>query len=164
MIGKNKPEKDDHLIYKHRYLLMAVALVFTAILSVTYWQITWIRHDQNEQALVLRVAETIGSQIHYYEVEALEGNENDLDKPEHKELKGHLNDLVTVSQNLDAAYLLREVDGEIVFLLDYLPLAASDFVPPGLVFDFAPEKLSVPYTTKKSCHGHCFIRPWNEVE
>lgn len=149
MIGKNKPEKDDHLIYKHRYLLMAVALVFTAILSVTYWQITWIRHDQNEQALVLRVAETIGSQIHYYEVEALEGNENDLDKPEHKELKGHLNDLVTVYQNLDAAYLLREVDGEIVFLLDYLPLAASDFVPPGLVFDFAPEKLSVPYTTKK---------------
>ncbi len=150
MMGKNKPAPDDHFLYKYRYLLMAVILVFTAILSVTYWQITWIRNNQDEQTSVLRSATTFSLQIHYDEMEALEGNENDINKTEYEHLKSHINGLVTVPNKIKAAYLLKEVDAEIIYLVDYLSPQANDFITPGVVFVDAPEKFSVAYTTKEA--------------
>ena len=107
------------------------------LLLITGWGVTEgvgraIGREQADH--LLNLARTGGAAINERRVERLKGAESDLESPDYLRLKEQLTRLRAAAVNARYYYLMRRVDGMIIFLVDSEPPGSLDESHPGQVY------------------------------
>lgn len=104
----------------------------------------WYVYDTmsvRERAMLLMRVETIAQLISPEHVRLLTGSDADLQQPHYEALKSQLVRLKEVNPDIRFMYLMREVAGEIVFLVDSELESSDDYSPPGQLYEEASAEL-----------------------
>ncbi len=73
------------------------------------------------------------------DIELLSASTMDLDRPEYGLIKNNLRKLKSTHSTIVFAYIMREINGQIVFLVDSEDPESEDYSPPGQVYIEADE-------------------------
>ena len=143
---KNKPAFAS---WSRRSRIVLIAAVILAVLaSGFYLYYQWNKYDGAARQEGIVLAQSLEALLHPEHVMALSGNSRDLEKPDYFMIKLGLIRLTRVTNPIRFAYLIREKDGQIVFLADSVPADSPDYSPPGQVYDEADEWTMLPFTEK----------------
>ncbi|MFH1150957.1 MAG: HAMP domain-containing sensor histidine kinase [Actinomycetota bacterium] len=126
---------------------IVVALLLVAGLAVVGYLVTVeIADYQREQYFEVRKFQdaAAAASIDYHDVEALKGDESDLDTPAYKKLWNQLRRIKESDSRIRYAYLMRPKDGKMIFLVDAEDPGSKDFSPPGQVYyEAEPQEFEV---------------------
>lgn len=135
-----------NFIKKHYIKILTPFLIAPIIVSIFYLyrlsgQIRGLERDR-----ILAIASTAAALIHIDDVEALEGNESDLERPEYRELKSYMIKVRKIDPLMRFSYIMRRTEnGEYIILLDSDPLTSKDYSPPGQVYSEIAMVLTEPF-------------------
>lgn len=106
-----------------------------------YLNLAWNRYQEIASSEAIMLVRSLESMTHYDHIEELTGSPEDLNNPEYQILKEDFRQVLDTNQNFRFAYLLKEKNGEIIFLLDGEPEESEDYSPPGQVYTEASETI-----------------------
>ncbi len=143
-----------------RWFLVSAPLIVTAGVILTNWSLT-VERKRIQEELVQQV-DLFSFALDPELVSQLRGDETDMGHEAYAEVKQHLLDARTCFGRVRFLYLMREVDGHIVFLADSEPPGSEDLSPPGQIYEEASESLwKVFRTGRPSSEGPLSDR-WGE--
>jgi signal transduction histidine kinase len=126
--------------------VVVALLLVTGLAVVGYLVTVEIADYQREQYFEVRKFQdaAAAASIDYRDVEALKGDESDLDTATYKQLRSQLKRVKDSDSRIRYVYLMRPKDGKMVFLVDAEDPGSKDFSPPGQVYyEAKPEEFDV---------------------
>lgn len=122
-------------------LLLTIALVFG---NIWYLHFTWHRYEQDATLEAVRLSESLCSLLPVEHIFVLNGQGDDVQRPEYIHLKKSLTTLVEANKSLSHAYLYGIQNSNAVVLA-----GSQDFYPPGHILQ-DPGGFSEPFLTGKT--------------
>lgn len=122
-----------------RWLISITIIVLAAGWLGTIFAVR-VAEDELRSKLLLRTA-TAAAMISYERVERLTATAADLDSPDYKYLYRQIMETRSLNPDCSYVYLLKMVDGKLVFAMDSDDENASDFSPPGEEYNEASAEL-----------------------
>jgi len=129
------------------FLIGIIAFAAAAAGYIYYDWRTYIHHVETSAIDVVKSAEAFLPKDY---VSDLEGNSNDIGKPAYEEIKGSLSQLKNSSPGIVFAYLMKESNGKIYFLVDSEAPDSVDYSPPGQEYSEATKTDMQPFLDGKS--------------
>jgi len=102
-----------------------------SVLGLVYIRYTWVRIENEQSELVLKVAKSIEISLPKDDLKALEAKPGDIEKPQYQDLKQILISIIHVNKEARFAYIYFERQGKIYFCVDSEPYDSPDYSPPG---------------------------------
>jgi len=133
---------------KKRTLNTVSAVLFTALvilLSLLFMRFEWNRFNQTASNEAVQLAQSLEPLFYPEHVAQLTGNAGDIQKPEYFMAKRSLIRLAQTNTLIHSAYLMREKDGEVVFLVDSKSPDSAEYAPPGQVYEEADRLTRKPF-------------------
>lgn len=125
--------------------LAILALMLLILAAGSYYVYSvWSAQTKAMELEAIGFAETASSFLSRDDLLILEGNDNDLLKPEYRRLKENLAELKEKSR-ATFSYLMRLDGSQLVFLADSEPEGSDDYSPPGQVYYEAVEADFLPF-------------------
>ena len=129
------------------FLIGIIAFAAAAAGYIFYdWQ-AYTRHVETSAVELVKSAEAFLSKD---DVRDLEGNSNDIGKPEYEEIKNSLSELKAANPAMVFAYLMKEESGRLYFLADSEAPDSEDYSPPGQEYSEATKTDKQPFIDGKS--------------
>ncbi|MDD2798839.1 MAG: PAS domain S-box protein [Bacteroidales bacterium] len=120
-----------------------------AILSICYITFTWIRKEDEERGLILKLAQSIGSTLPIDDIKSLNAVESDLNKPQYNKVKEILVRIREVNPEARFAYIYSLRNNKIYFIADSEPPTSPDYSPPGEEYAEAGDLDKQPFLSGK---------------
>lgn len=130
------------------HLIIFTLLIFT--LSGLFLIYAWNSHQNTAKSEAIMLAQSLKSVFHPEHVAELSGNEEDIEKTDYIMTKRSLINLVKTTNPIHFAYLMRENDGNIIFLMDSEPTDSADYSPPGQIYEEADDVLRDTFISGKT--------------
>jgi hypothetical protein len=111
-----------------RNIILSVVILISAIVYVRY---VWVKTENEQSEKIMQIALSIEASLPTENLSALEGKAEDIEKPEYKEIKKKLTDVISVNPRAKFAYIYIERDDKIYFIADSEPETSEDYSPPG---------------------------------
>lgn len=120
-----------------------VILIFLSWLLLAFFFVRYVEDYANafQRSSFLSRVRILSSALDVGDIHSLTGRVEDVTKPSYQHLKAQLSRVVQANSKLRFAYLLRNIDGKIVFLIDNEPEHSKDYSPPGQVYEEASPEL-----------------------
>ncbi len=126
--------------------LSAVVLLLCGL----FLHFTWIQFQKSASSEAINLAQSVEALVHPEHIALLSGNLEDMEKPEYYSAKYSLMRFVKTAADIRFAYIYREKNGDIVFLVDSEPEDSSYYSPPGQINDEATAEDMEPLLTGKT--------------
>ena len=136
--------------YRKQVLGLIVTIVSIISLGWVWTQQAGRREDALQRARLLSVPQQILTTIDPELVKDLNASASDLDNASYQVLKDKLRHLHNAIPSLRFIYLMRKVNGKVVFLVDSEPPGSKDESPPGQVYEECSPKLKNVFISGKS--------------
>ena len=109
----------------------AIVLVLFAIIGAMYIRYTWRSTENDKFEQTKQIARSIVATLPIEDLKALEAKPEDINKPQYKDIKSILQDIIKVNNKVRFAYIYAERNGKIYFIADSEPAGSKDYSPPG---------------------------------
>ena len=132
-----------------KYLFITIIIVY---LVASFFIMNAIYHryyDQEKQSLI-ELAESARTFMNHDDIKSLEAHFDDTLKPEYQYLKTNLINLKESKNTISFAYLMKQVNDRIVFLVDSESVDSEDYSYPGQIFYEASPIDYEPYINKQT--------------
>ena len=149
---KLRAEKIDPPLTIHEKKLtigLALALIFVLGFGWIWTDLTGQREVVAQRTQLLTISQQVVTTMDPELVQSLEGSANDLETPAYQIVKARLQHLHNTITSVRFLYLMKKVDGKIVFLADSEPAGSKDESPPGQVFNESTPKLEGVFASGK---------------
>lgn len=131
----------------NNFLLGFIILFFIG--SMIFLNYRFAYYEQNEVDLVKAYGVSSEVFVNPDDIQNLSATELDLTNPTYRFIKDNLQKLKETQGSIAFAYIMREVDGHIVFLVDSEEPMSEDYSPPGQVYDEVDEETLRVFKTKE---------------
>lgn len=118
----------------HDKVWKIVSIVVMLALSGFYLLFSWNKYQNEFASEAIMLVESLEAVLSPEDINKLSGDAEDLQKPEYFVLKNNLTRLAAVKNPINFAYIMREDNGNIIFLLDSESPESADYSPPGQVY------------------------------
>ncbi len=135
-----KNKKRLHLLPRPKRLT-SVVLILIVVTGVMSGMFAGISVDLRSRDYLKGRAQTIANALPTKSISFLEGQENDTQKFEYKELKTQLERIQGDNRDLSYVYLMAMKHDKVVFLVDAASPASENFSPPGEEYTEASSRL-----------------------
>lgn len=135
---------------KHFKFIEAVLIVFFIGFVVHYLLYTYNRYEDSAKDEAIILAQSLESLIHYDHIKELEGSINDLDDPEYHLAKAGLIRLVETTNDIHFAYIIKQIDNEMIIIMDSETVDSDNYSPPGDVYYEADDTYKRVFLTKET--------------
>ncbi|MDD5409066.1 MAG: PAS domain S-box protein, partial [Candidatus Omnitrophica bacterium] len=105
-------------------------------------------------------ANTVSAAINYRNVAELAGSSADIGTPAYERLKEQLKAVIKVNSDLRFVYLMRFVNGKIIFLADSEPDQSANSSPPGQVYTEVPPELKNKFLSRQAFIVDAYADRW----
>ena len=132
-----------------RTLLSSLAMLLC--LAACAGVIAWWSEDRSLRSRMVERAAVCAASLGSEEVEQLDGNASDSEKPVYKSLASRLRSLRGSDARVRFAYVMRRTKtGDVIYLVDAEPPGSKDFSPPGKLYREAAtdKELQLALTTR----------------
>lgn len=133
-------------------------LAFVIVAGVVRVHLAGQYEDKTARVRLLERTSTAAAAIHPKRIVSLSGAETDLSSPDYARIKEQLAKLRQAVGDIRFYYLLRLVDGKIIFLCDSEPPESKDYSPPGQVYDEAAPEFRTAFDKAQSA----IVGPWTD--
>lgn len=146
--NKNLQKKE---IGKKQAIVSAIVFTIVVVLiSGLYLRFEWKKYEKMAIREAGQLVQSLETLLHPEHVAKLSGSLKDLEDPAYIKEKHNLNELVKKTKQISYAYLLKEREGKIIFLIDSEPADSEDYSPPGEVYEEADDAVWEPFRTGKA--------------
>ncbi len=142
-----KPNSEHVSKYRIIFILYVSAMLCAGAFFI-YYEWTNYVHEANERAIVL--AESVTAFLSSDQVNKLEANPNDLEKPEYKQIKNSLVKFKDRNKGISFAYLYTLKNERIYFMVDSEFPDSEGYSPPGQEYIEATQTDKQPFMDGKS--------------
>lgn len=130
---------------------MVVIAFWAAVLAgVAYIGYTWLSTSARMTETVLKYARIAEATLPKEELAKLNNSSADLRRPQYREIKDGLGEIVKEIQNIRFAYLLTEKQGRIVYIADSESENSPQYLPPGRPYPGDGPAIRRAFSAKKA--------------
>lgn len=130
--------------YIIQYSLFVMLIILAGIFVFNY---TWSNYETERRTEAIRLSASIEAFLMPEEIQALEANETDLEKPYYLTVKQSLADFKAHNSLVHFAYVLRMTQDKVYFLVDSEPADSAGYSPPGQEYYEATEAYKAVFKT-----------------
>jgi len=142
MLTRTETSPRTYSVLKSTYLWMLIALFGTIIVfGISIIELTQNFAESNARQELLARTSVAAANISQEMVGALTGTTNDLETDEYQNIKKQLIAIKQASKDMRFVYLMKQLNKDIVFLVDAEPESSEDYSPPGQVYEHPSAKL-----------------------
>ncbi|MBF0594011.1 MAG: CHASE domain-containing protein [Candidatus Omnitrophica bacterium] len=136
-------------LYKKFVFIWLGALLL--LLVAGWFFVNWSGEQETakERAKIIGLAQQIVPSINVRQVQGLVAGVEDLQSLAYQHLKSQLQSLRKVDPRIRFVYLMRKINGQVVFLVDSETPGSKDESPPGQVYTEAPPGLVAAFVSGK---------------
>ncbi len=131
-----------------------LAIIVTLLVGILTSIFIFHKIDTSNRNLLIYRTDTIAKAIDVKDIEALKGDESDLDRPEYKKIKSALTSFRAVNPDSRFVYVVgKRPTGVIFFYADSEDPESEDYSPPGEVYYEESKAFDLAFEGKSSTEG-----------
>ncbi|NTV29214.1 MAG: PAS domain S-box protein [Candidatus Omnitrophica bacterium] len=144
-------DKRGHGLGARAFVFVSAGL-FLLLLSAGWLLVnrTGAQAVERQRSGILHLTQQVAIAVDAQQVQSLFGSGQDVASSTYQYLKKELQALRKVAPGIRFVYLMRKVDGRVIFLVDSETLGSKDESPPGQVFDEASVELVQVFSSGQS--------------
>ena len=108
-----------------------IVLIVILISGIFYIRYVWVKTLNEQSENIMQIARSVEAGLPVENLKMLEGQAGDIEKPEYREIKQKLMDVISVNPRARFAYIYILRDDKIYFVADSEPETSEDYSPPG---------------------------------
>ena len=134
-----------------RICSLSFALLILALLTAGWHTVYWLgdREDTRQRQMLLDATHSFAYTLDPATILSLEGTTKDLSSQSYLRLKRHLRALLENIPDARFAYLIKETEGQVIFLVDSEDVGSPDESPAGQVYEEASSGLKAVFKTRQ---------------
>lgn len=145
--GHNKKEDGLSPGMKRKRLPLAFLTLAVLVLCGLNLSIKWHKYGEAASEEAIQLAQSLEAMLHPEHIAEFSGSTADIGISEYGMAKAALTRLVDTTDKIRFAYLLREQNGRLTFLMDSESPDSPDYSPPGQVYEEADDLVREPFGT-----------------
>lgn len=126
-----------------------IVLIVILISGIFYIRYVWIKTRNEQSENIMQIARSVEAGLPVENLKILEGQASDIDKPEYREIKQKLMDIINVNPRARFAYIYILRDDKVFFIADSEPETSEDYSPPGQEYTEAKPEDKQPFADGK---------------
>lgn len=131
-------------------IILILCVIIILALSILYLHFEWRKYEDIASSEAIQLGESLESLIYPDSISALDGDSEDINKPEYILAKSSLIQLVQTTNSLHFAYLMMEKNGKVMFLVDSESPESVNYSPPGQIYEEADRWTYEAFQTGKT--------------
>ena len=143
MIINMKHDKTKNTVQKNpdskKTILVTMVSIIAIFVSGLYLNFSWYKYEKKASSEAIVLAQSIKALLHNEHIVKLTGSEADLKNPVYIMAKNSMSELVKITNPIHFAYLYKEQDGKIIFLMDSESPDSPNYSPPGQIYNEADD-------------------------
>lgn len=129
--------------------LQITGILIILLLGSFYLYFTWTKFKKNQADEILQISRSIVATLPKEDLKHLETSLNDTLKPQYKKIKGTLSAIIKTNPKARFAYLYKQKNKKLYFIVDSEPAASKDCSPPGQEYSEAHKAYYQPFQDGK---------------
>lgn len=129
-----------------RNILVLVIILISGIFYIRY---VWVKTRNEQSENIMQIARSVEAGLPVENLKMLEGQASDIEKPEYREIKQKLTDVISVNPRARFAYIYILRNDKIYFIADSEPETSEDYSPPGQEYTEAKPEDKQPFSDGK---------------
>lgn len=122
-----------------------IVLIVILISGIFYIRYVWVKTLNEQSENIMQIARSVEAGLPVENLKMLEGQAGDIEKPEYREIKQKLMDVISVNPRARFAYIYILRNDKIYFIADSEPETSEDYSPPGQEYTEAKPEDKQPF-------------------
>ncbi|MGG7034933.1 MAG: PAS domain S-box protein [Flavobacterium sp.] len=139
-----------------------LGLPFVIILGIFYVCYSWTNAQKIQSNKALQIAKSVEASLPKDNLQKLNAQPEDLNKPEYQNLKKNLQAVMNVNHEARFAYIYTQKNGKIYFIADSEPITSKDYSPPGQEFSEANKIYFKPFNVEEAFFTNTVTDRWGK--
>ncbi|MGE5417294.1 MAG: PAS domain S-box protein [Acidobacteriota bacterium] len=118
-------------VHKSNTVLFTLVMLVAIFMGAWYIWYSWQQAEQEARAIMIEKLDLINSSLLGQAASRLTGSADDLKKPEYKQVKDRLLEIIKADHMARFVYLCTLKNGKLYFIADSEPPTSKDYSPPG---------------------------------